>query len=546
MYGCIDVTGKEVIPVKYDGVHVYEKGARVELDGKFGLINAAGKEIVPIKYKSIEDRNELGEGLIKVELFDDFKGQINFSVLDKNGTEVIPGNKYSGIWKTDHPELFKVQLGTPKISPETNREVYPIGLFDVKLMEEIISCDFDNAWAFEYEYNGIKTKFLFARNYKSESMLFNEKGKLITQLYSGDTSFDFVNGMANVNHPKTGYGFIDMTGKEVISNLRRTYNFNSEGIALVANKDDKYIHINTKGEQLSPLFKDLGYFKEGVTYARRDGEEDNGKYGYIDKDYNEVLPFIYDDAWSFSEGLAGVKIDGKIGFIDESGEIAIKPRYDGIKGSFSNGVAKVLEGNSLFYIDEKGKKLNKVGYHQQTYDNYREMSVDHVQNKRGNLQTLINMKSENIVINVPNYESIEIIEGTSLACAKLDGKFCLFDYTNGIELTPLKYNSRISASGAKGLLRTRIENNGMYKYGYLNFNGKEVIPFEYDYYDLGDFSDGLALAKRDGKWGFFDSTGKEGIPFEYEDAYSFSEGLGWVKKDGKYVVIDTSGKVILS
>jgi len=34
-----------------------------------------------------------------------------------------------------------------------------------------------------------------------------------------------------------------------------------------------------------------------------------------------VIPAVYDDAGSFSEGLAQVKINGKYGFIDTKGNI---------------------------------------------------------------------------------------------------------------------------------------------------------------------------------------------------------------------------------
>ncbi|ECK8049330.1 WG repeat-containing protein, partial [Campylobacter coli] len=35
-------------------------------------------------------------------------------------------------------------------------------------------------------------------------------------------------------------------------------------------------------------------------------------------------------AWDFSEGLAKVGLNGKIGFIDKSGKIIAKPEFDDI------------------------------------------------------------------------------------------------------------------------------------------------------------------------------------------------------------------------
>ncbi|EPU0168906.1 WG repeat-containing protein, partial [Campylobacter coli] len=38
----------------------------------------------------------------------------------------------------------------------------------------------------------------------------------------------------------------------------------------------------------------------------------------------------FDDTRSFWEGLAGVKLNGKYGFIDKSGKIVIEPIFDDI------------------------------------------------------------------------------------------------------------------------------------------------------------------------------------------------------------------------
>jgi hypothetical protein len=64
-------------------------------------------------------------------------------------------------------------------------------------------------------------------------------------------------------------------------------------------------------------------------------EDSNGKYGYIeDHSGKKIIPFKYDDAWPFSEGLAAVKVDGKWGFIDKTGKEIIPCVYSET-GSFS-------------------------------------------------------------------------------------------------------------------------------------------------------------------------------------------------------------------
>ena len=52
------------------------------------------------------------------------------------------------------------------------------------------------------------------------------------------------------------------------------------------------------------------------------------KYGYIDKSEEIVIEPQYEDAYSFSEGLACVKIEDKWGYIDKAGKFVINPQYD--------------------------------------------------------------------------------------------------------------------------------------------------------------------------------------------------------------------------
>jgi hypothetical protein len=49
--------------------------------------------------------------------------------------------------------------------------------------------------------------------------------------------------------------------------------------------------------------------------------------GYINKEGNEMIPFIYDDAWKFKGGLAMVRKDDDRGFIDKEGTVVIPLNY---------------------------------------------------------------------------------------------------------------------------------------------------------------------------------------------------------------------------
>jgi hypothetical protein len=54
----------------------------------------------------------------------------------------------------------------------------------------------------------------------------------------------------------------------------------------------------------------------------------NDKWGFINTSGNFVIPAQFDDANSFSEGLAAVKVGDKWGYIDKTGQLKIKPQFD--------------------------------------------------------------------------------------------------------------------------------------------------------------------------------------------------------------------------
>lgn len=75
--------------------------------------------------------------------------------------------------------------------------------------------------------------------------------------------------------------------------------------------------------------------------------------------------------------------------------------------------------------------------------------------------------------------------------------------------------------------------------GFINEAGEDVIPFNYD--DAGDFSEGLAGIKCNGKWGYANSQSEEIISCRYDCVWRFSEGVALVELGGKYGYVDKYG-----
>lgn len=111
------------------------------------------------------------------------------------------------------------------------------------------------------------------------------------------------------------------------------------------------------GTIVIPARYDLaGSFSEGLA-----GVKINGKWGFIDKSGTLVIPAKYKSAEKFSEGLAMVKVKNKYGFIDKNGTLVIPAKYVSA-GNFSEGLAKVLIDGKWGFIDKGGNQVITTDY----------------------------------------------------------------------------------------------------------------------------------------------------------------------------------------
>jgi|GEM_PF-1265798 len=124
---------------------------------------------------------------------------------------------------------------------------------------------------------------------------------------------------------------------------------------IVQNDNRKYGYMDREGKLLIPYRYDGAYdFLEGLAMVFTLGTGTD-YYGFIDEIGNEIVPLQYEYAEIFSEGLAVVRLNNSFGFIDKTGNIIIDIKFDSAD-SFVNGLAKVSIGNLNFHIDTNGNE----------------------------------------------------------------------------------------------------------------------------------------------------------------------------------------------
>lgn len=308
------------------------------------------------------------------------------------------------------------------------------------------------------------------------------------------------------------------------------------------------IHETEGGHYLYLPYERFHSFSEGLAAAKIGGPREI-RWGFIDQNFNEVIPPIYVSVSSFSEGLARVRSGrGVYSFIDKSGNevISLESRGYSLVRSFSEGLALVGSGNYRIEevvngaIDKNGKEVIPV-----VHGTGRDRSVG---TTGGFSEGLVAIEIDEMwgFLDRNGNEAIPFVYNLAqnfsegLAAVKTDGRWGFIDQ-NGNEVIPPIYDfpSNIDRYFSEGFVAVRIDCG----WGFIDRNGNEVIPLIYGY--ARRFSDGLAAVTIDGGWGFIDRSGNEVIPFVYDNARPFSEGLAAVEIDGKWGFINRNGDEVI-
>ena len=238
------------------------------------------------------------------------------------------------------------------------------------------------------------------------------------------------------------------------------------------------------------------------------------KWGFCDKNKKIIISCIFEDAGTFSEGLAAVKYNDNWGFIDKFGKEIIAFIYDYV-GSFSGGFAFMSYNDRFGFIDRTGKRIIHCG-------------DDNIHFSEGIFTSLDGYwRSDN---------EWRFYDRTGKLLYKND--FLMDNYPLPIEEGTKGYSS--SGTFSEGLAAIY---NGK-KWGFIDTNGNIVIQNKYD--EINSFSEGLASVCINGKWGFIDKSGKNIISCIYQDVCSFSEGLAAVCIGDKWGFTDKTGNEAIS
>lgn len=393
-YEFINKKGERAIPYLFHLARPFSEGlAPVLIGEEWGYIDREGTVKIGANFKLARDFHE---GLAAVKIKNDW------GYCDTTGKVVIKprfesaGDFNAGLavayvrqGSKDFPK--KVQEDANKILNTKDKEKEKAALGNNEALMAIVRSRragfIDRSGKFL-----IKPQYTYAAPFEDglalvkedDKYLYLDKEGKVKLSPSAKSAKSFSEGLAAIKEGEK-WGFIDTLGKVVIKpSFDDVQSFYGELAA--AKQGDEWGFIDKRGKwQIKPQFSSVwsGFksgtavcardispikhsfgtvtkFNSGYVIARRSGESvdfdmattplspgyfsyPDYRFGLIGKDGATVAPFQYGEIGDLSDGLRTVESDGGYGYIDNIGNIVIKPRYKAT-ASFSDGLGMVKHG----------------------------------------------------------------------------------------------------------------------------------------------------------------------------------------------------------
>lgn len=251
----------------------------------------------------------------------------------------------------------------------------------------------------------------------------------------------------------------------------------------------------------------------------------------------------YEDAFSFNENMAAVKINGLFGFINSEGTLIITPEYE-VADYFNKGIAIVKKNNFYGAIDVNNNIIVPFQYEELSMIDNSIFSA-----KKNGAYGCIN-KDEEILINFTYKNPLEIHPLSSDNIVAIttgtDGKKGIISTKSNINISP-KYKNIYFDSVNNNLVTLVKFFDFADKYGILNLDTGFIIEpsSPIPLY----FNEGLCPYMENEKYGYINDNGKFVIDPIYDSASSFSNNMAIVRllKNTRLQsgLIDKTGKVLI-
>lgn len=359
--------------------HFHDGFAAVRLEGKWGFVDTTGSLVISAQFDGagrffgdrgtvcIGDQNSC-EGSLE-------EGQIaghRWGLIDKRGTiVVVPQFESEPIFSEGYSPVkvgnqwgYIDAGGTMQVKPRFGEaEPFSEGLAAVKIDgkwgfidhagQVAIDAHFDRALGFSNGRAHVCTGDLcdpmltvFTEDMDSDTWHYIDKAGVPLE-----DALDYAEGLA----PKkigSKWGFVDRANQVAISpQFDQALGF-AEHLAPVRVGDrhsGKWGFIDSKGAfVINPQFIEVQPFRQGVTWACI-GHTLEKQCRVIDVTGKRISEQVFDELPYFVNGLAPITLNGKRGYVNERGDIIIRPQFE-VAWIFSEGFAAIRKDGKWGFL----------------------------------------------------------------------------------------------------------------------------------------------------------------------------------------------------
>jgi hypothetical protein len=363
-FGWMELSGQPVISAQYSSVGFYKEDlAWVEKDGLYGFVNKANELIIACQFASVTDF-EKGRAIVEVDN--------KFGCIDRTGKLIIPviyedlGTLTEGLHYMQLNGLYGYidAKGKTLIAPQFD-EAYSFnnGKAFVKLNNKTGIIDSYGAYILQPEFDEVTffSDSLYVLKNEGKLIFLRQDQSIKASYFAEEIGKLVMDRAMLVQNNKVGY--VDGQGALVIPALHDAFsNVVSDG-EFVGNyakvsKGQKFGIIDRTGKVIVPIqHQGLGKVSGLIACQKA------GKWGFIDLTNKFVIQPIYDEAHSFSDGLAQVRLATGFGLINPAGQIIIPTQFSAI--SLLEKQLVLVEKEGVFGIYRtNGKEIVPVEYQQ--------------------------------------------------------------------------------------------------------------------------------------------------------------------------------------
>lgn len=350
-----EITSIDADNLTVDGIHYL-----YTLAGKYGVVGEGLNKQVDLKYDHLNRfANNLSVarkgnkfGIISLSGKETFPFEFDSLALEGNFVRARIKDQWFvydtfGIKKTDRYYQSLLPFNG-KFFPVRNHNFW--GAVD-RYGKQTLNCVYDSITGFNYDLAAVKFKGLYG------IIDFEERWKV----YPQKNPLTLVDNEHFLEKQDTIL-FLKKFGGEIIYFTHNKLKF-VNGIFEESSPDGTLRHVTLAGisstvvapprvEGTEEVFEET----EGMRGIRRDG-----RYGFIDARGRLLIANRYEGIGMFREGLAPVMILGKWGFVDKEDNIAINPNFEKATG-FNNGLAIVQRAGKTGVIDKQGQFVLPLRY----------------------------------------------------------------------------------------------------------------------------------------------------------------------------------------